>query len=377
MHLCFSITAHGFGHAAITCAVINRVIAVDPTIKITLLTEVAEAYLRSRINGTFNLIKIAHDFGMIMASPIIVDVEKSAKKYLHLFNHWQQAIDAEKRVIKALDIDCLISNISPISLAAAQQLGIKTASVAPFNWAQIYQQYCLKLESIEFENAVEIHHKMSAVYQRVDFVYKPLPFVPDTKSNEIPVASINSRPSLSPKSLSIALGKQVKFIGLIALGGVPMALDLEDWPEQPGWHWLIDQTPPVSRNDMTQASDLSIPFLDLLAGSDVVLTKPGYGTYCEIASLAAGKKVRAISLAREDWPETVYLNAFLAQRVPFVEVRTDQLDRQSLSTILTDLFKQAYPAALACELGEEQLVTHLLAQLEHPLKYEEVELFHG
>lgn len=365
MHLCFSITAHGFGHGAISCAVINYIVQTHPEIEVTVLTELPESYLRSRINGPFNLIKMAHDFGMLMSSAIVVDVDKSAAKYQDLYEHWQQAIEAESACLKTLNVDCLISNISPISLAAAQYLGIKTATVAPFNWAQIYQQYCLHSEQAIVENAAEIYQTMAAIYHAVDYIYKPLPSVPCEQNNEIHIASISSQPKRAISPLKPVLANNVNKLGLIALGGLTMPLDLDDWPEIAGWHWIVDQLPPLSRNDMTKLSELPYPFLTLLAECDLVLTKPGYGTYCEIASMASLKAVRVISLARPDWPETPYLNTFLAQRVPFVEIETSQLNKLQLAVVIEKLFALDYPAELPCEQGEVQLVEHLLNNLSH------------
>jgi len=190
MHLCFSITAHGFGHAAISCAVINKVKERHPDIKITVLSLVSRFFLQSRLNCEFDLIPQGNDFGMLMVSPVEVDVKASALKYLSLYDHWQQAVDQEKQILEQIKPDCLISNISPISLHAAMQLNIPSASVAPFNWAQIYQAYCLEPQQAELHKAKSIFDKMVCIYERVDFIYKPLPSVPFIQEKEIEIASI-------------------------------------------------------------------------------------------------------------------------------------------------------------------------------------------
>ena len=342
MHLCFSITAHGFGHGAISCALIDYIVQTYPEIKV---------------------IKMAHDFGMLMLSPIVVDIPNSSKKYQRLYDHWQAAVDDEIACLQGLNIDCLISNISPISLAAAQQLGIKTASVAPFNWAQIYERYCVSSHPALDDKTELIYQQMAAIYHAVDYIYKPLPSVPCDQNNEIHIGSISSQPKVTKKTLKAFLGKHVERVGLIALGGISMPLELNDWPEIIGWHWIVDQAIPASRVDMSQVSALPYCFLTLLAESDLVLTKPGYGTYCEIASLAAMKTIRVLSLARPDWPETPYLNEFLAQRVAFVEIQTSDMNKRQLTPIIAHLFSLVYPASLPCEQGEKQLAEHLLRHL--------------
>jgi len=151
----------------------------------------------------------------------------------------------------------------------------------------------------------------------------------------------------------------------VALGGLPMKLDLGNWPSITGWHWLIDQDACPLRDDMSQLTELPFSFLQLLSSSDLILTKPGYGSYCEIAAIAKYKKVRVISLERPDWPETPFLKQFLGARVPFAEVKLSQLRGESLTTVIKQLETLDYPPAQACEDGALQLVRHLLAQLEN------------
>lgn len=363
MHLCFSITAHGFGHAAISCAVINQIKEKHPSIKITVLSLVSKVYLQSRLKCKFDLIPLGNDFGMLMVSPVEVDVKASALKYLSLYDNWQQAVDQEKVILEQLKPDCLISNISPVSLHAAMQLHIPTASVAPFNWAQIYQAYCLDPKQSEINKAKSIFDKMVSIYERVDFIYKPLPSVPFIQGKEIQVASICDHPPPPSVQLLQNLPAGINKIGLVALGGLPMSLDLQNWPRITGWHWLVDQNVSPLRDDMSQLTELPFSFLQLLSCCDLILTKPGYGTYCEIAAIAKYQKVKVISLERPDWPETPYLNQFLSARVPFVEIKLSQLRGESLTTVIKRLDLLDYPRVQTCEDGALQLVRHLLGQL--------------
>ncbi|HEY5716431.1 MAG TPA: hypothetical protein VIS54_08435, partial [Psychromonas sp.] len=142
-----------------------------------------------------------------------------------------------------------------------------------------------------------------------------------------------------------------------------MQLDLKNWPRMAGWHWLVDQEEKGLRDDMSQLSELGLPFLELVANSDLILTKPGYGSYCEIAALAAYQKVRVITLERPDWPETPFLNAFLSARVPFAEVKITQLKGAHLRDIIEQLEEQEYPPVQVCEDGALQLTEHLFKQL--------------
>ncbi len=360
MHLCFSISAHGFGHGAISTAVIARVMQDFPEIKISVLTLLPKSYLDSRLSAPFSYIPVGHDFGMLMHSPIEVDVVNSRIKYQHLFANWQLLVAKEVALLEQIKPDCVISNISPVTLAAAMHLKIRTASVAPFNWAQIYQAYCLDTQRKETQ---DVYQRMLSVYKQVDYIYKPLPSVPLNGVDEIEIGSINSQPQARRQKLLQSLPAGTKKVALVALGGLPVALPLSTWPVMPGWHYLVDQPGHLLREDMSQVQDLQLPFLQLIGSCDLILTKPGYGTYCEIAALAAEKKIRVLSLARPDWPETPFLNGFLKARVPFAEISMEDLRGKSLALMIKKLNALPYPEEQACADGAAQLVEHLLAQL--------------
>jgi predicted DNA-binding antitoxin AbrB/MazE fold protein len=355
MHLCFSITSHGFGHGAISCSVINRLMTYYPNIKISVMTLLPKSYLNSRLSNDFDYYQIGSDFGMLMSSPIGIDIENSRKKYQHLFENWQLCVNTEKQLLREIQPNILISNISPISLDAAQQLGIKTASVCPFNWAQIYHAYCLSNDDNSASKKA-VYQKMKSVYQVTDQVFKPLPFVPLDDGNEIAIASINDQPVADLEHLLESLPKNTSKIGLIALGGLAFPLNLQCWPKIDGLHWLVDQSIPSLRTDMSHISAIKQSFLQLVASSDFIITKPGYGTYCEVASIAKYKKIRVVSLVRPDWPETPYLNKFLMERVPFVEVNEKQLTGEALKGVIETLSKRPYPAEFLCEDGAMQLI---------------------
>lgn len=123
----------------------------------------------------------------------------------------------------------------------------------------------------------------------------------------------------------------------------------------------MDQVVPASRSDMSQIGTLNIPFLQLLAACDLIITKPGYGTYCEIACLAKYKKIRVMSLARPDWPETRYLNPFLSERVPFIEIDAAQLIEYSLRCVIDKLDSLDYPKECKCEDGAMQVAERLIS----------------
>ena len=173
-HICFSITHHGFGHGAISCAVIAQLKALAPTTKITILSTIPSSYFAARLAQPYDLIAMGSDFGMVMHSAISVDVPSSETKYMQLLQEWPSKVTAEQALLAKLQPDLVVSNISPITLAAAANLGIPSISVCPFNWSQILARY-----SHDSLLTLELIPLMNAAYASVTMALKPRPHVPN------------------------------------------------------------------------------------------------------------------------------------------------------------------------------------------------------
>jgi len=104
---------------------------------------------------------------------------------------------------------------------------------------------------------------------------------------------------------------------LVALGGIATTLPVENWPAVEGVVWIFAEALQNQRDDMVDMNSLHMSFIDVLASVDIVLTKPGYGTYAE----AVCNGIPVLTIERRDWPETVYLNSW-ARRYGHLEVMT-------------------------------------------------------
>ncbi|MFO6425148.1 hypothetical protein [Motilimonas sp. KMU-193] len=356
-HICFSITHHGFGHGAISTSVIAALQKLAPELKISILSTLPDSYFRSRLSHEYTLIPIGSDFGMTMHSAISVDVPTSEQHYLQLLATWTEKQAQEQAILAKLKPDLVIANISPVTLAAAAKLGIPSMSLCPFNWSQILQSYSQHPVLVN-----ELLPLMDRAYQSVSLALKPTPHVPNHKQpNEQAIGPIAQKGQQRTTDLRQALGLgQTTKIGLIALGGLTVPLDLLRWPQHQDWFWLVDQAIPASRNDMCQYTEPNMAFLDLVYSVDLVITKPGYGTYTELA--AAGTK--AITLMRPDWPETPYLNTFLAQYVSCAEIDPEQLTSPSFATLIEQVSHQPNPLTAKAEDGVMTACQIILAKLK-------------
>jgi hypothetical protein len=128
-------------------------------------------------------------------------------------------------------------------------------------------------------------------------------------------------------------------IVLVALGGIPTEMPLQRWPRMDNTVWLFTTATGAGRDDFLGVSTLAWPFIDVLASVDVVLTKPGYGTYAE----AVCNGVPLLSIERPDWPETNVLNRWVQQH--------GHLEVMTREQFYTGTFALQLQALLAMDAG--------------------------
>jgi hypothetical protein len=119
------------------------------------------------------------------------------------------------------------------------------------------------------------------------------------------------------------------------IGGEAMQAGL---PVIPGVHWLLPGGC-RGRRDCSAISDLGLPFIDVLASSDLLLTKPGYGSLIE----AACHGVPVLYVARHDWPEEPFLLAWLRQQQPCVEISREAFNAGDFVDELNHLLMSPRP----------------------------------
>jgi hypothetical protein len=110
---------------------------------------------------------------------------------------------------------------------------------------------------------------------------------------------------------------------LVSMGGIGYGLDCAAWPASPDLFFLAPGAVPAARGDMASIDALDLPFPDLLASVDVLLTKPGYGSFVE----AACGGLAVAYLRRERWPEEAALLEWLRDHARCMEVGEPALHR--------------------------------------------------
>ncbi len=335
-HLFVALSPHGYGHAAMTLPVLDALRTRIPDLRLTIGTRVPREWIAARIGEAFDLVDSGRDFGMVMGSATEVRVEESADAYARLHRDWDGEVDGEARRLARAAPDLLLANIPYTTLAGAARAGIPSVALCSLNWAGIYRRYCGHRPE-----APAVLAQMEAAYNGARLFLRPTPAMPMeglSRPRDIgPLARLGrDRRDELRELLGVGEGQR---LGLLAFGGLDGDLDLEAWPVHPGWLWVSGQSRPAERSDVVAAASLPLPFPDLLRSCDLILSKPGYGTFVEAG--CAG--IPLIYSRRDDWPEEPHLGDWLRRHTRAAAVGPERMRRGDIGEVLDRLWEMPAP----------------------------------
>lgn len=347
-HLFVDISSHGFGHLAQTAPVLNRLAELLPGPRLTLRSGLPAEKLRQRIHVPFDHIAQASDFGYVMVDALTIDRDATRARYGALHADFAGCVATDAAMLRDLNIDVVFANVSYVSLAAAAQAGIPAVAMCSLNWADLYAHYF---------GTDRIHAEMLAAYRGATFLRTtpgmPMPAL-DRKETIGPLAAQGNERRVELRT-KLGAGETARIV-LIALGGIPTRLPVENWPALPDTHWLVPQSWDMQRQDMHAFELLDFSFADLLRSADAVITKPGYGTFTE--AVCNGTAV-LYQRRDDDWPEQECLIDWLHTHARCAEVSADALRTGKLDAALAACARSAVTPRLTFD-GADQAARRLV-----------------
>jgi hypothetical protein len=352
-HLLVAVSGHGYGHLAQVAPVVNRLREWRPGLRLTVMSELPRKVLDARLDGEFTHLASGVDAVMRMHSAWEVDVPASCRAWREFHRDWAPGLLRDVERLRELAPQLLLADIPYRLLLAARQAGIASVALCSLNWADIHAAYC------DGEDDHAAHRaQMRAGYAAAERFLAPAPALPMPALDNVLAIGPVARTGRVRRDEILACLKRSgdTRLVLVALGGIDSPLPFADWPRMERVVWLIDRTVPGTRADLVEFARLQVPFIDLLASADAVLTKPGYGTYTE----AVCNATPLLTLARPDWPETPYLNAWARIHGRVVEISPADFRRGAFAGALENLWSQPVPPAVPTPSGIDEAAERLL-----------------
>ncbi|HSD60272.1 MAG TPA: hypothetical protein VLC55_05400 [Burkholderiales bacterium] len=332
-HLLVDISSHGYGHLAQTGPVLNELANRVPRLRLTVRCALPAETLARRIGPPFEHIPESLDFGMVMRNAMDLDLEASAARYAEAHRDWEAKVERAAKQLREVRPDLLLANVPYLPLAAAVQAGVPAVAMSSLNWADIFRGTLGA-----GPGAADIHAQILAAYHGARTFLRLTPSMPmEDLGNAVavgPVATLR-RPRRAELRRRLGLDEEARLV-MVALGGIPMRLPIETWPELPGVRWLVPGEWEARRPDTLPLDAAGLGFADTFASCDAVIAKPGYGTFTD----AACNGVPVLYPRRPGWPEEECLVDWLRKNAACAEVARESLETGDFGAVLLRLLDQ-------------------------------------
>ncbi|MDK9698900.1 MAG: hypothetical protein OEM52_01945 [bacterium] len=324
-HILIAITGHGFGHAVRVLQVANRLKQLDPQLEFTVVTPVAEWFLRDALRVPFRLLPMRLDLGTVQSDAIEADPLATLQQYEQFILHREALFNSLQEALVDTPVDLVLSDLPPVASEFGAWLGVPVVGIGNFSWDWIYGEYAEMYP--EYSWVVE---EIRTQYQMTDLLLE-LPYAGDLSAfperDDIPW--ICRKGLLEPQETRKRLKLDpIKPIAVVSFGGLGMDVRLPDgeWSKNIDFFVMAPVNRIVGKGKVVENSVLAsrhVTFPDLIRAASVVVTKPGYGIVSEC--IAAG--VPMLYASRKHFREYPLLVNGMKRHI-----RAEELTKEMLTT---------------------------------------------
>lgn len=279
-----SISGHGYGHAAQVAPVLNALGRTVPNLTAILRTTVPAAFFEPRLTIPWQLHGAKQDIGCIQDGPLKIDVPGTWAAHRTFHYDWKDKIAAEAATIRHTAPACVLSDISHLGVAAGALSRIPTIGMCSLSWDLVLEPFVDPSDG----GQAEIIRQIREAYAQADCFLRVAPGLCVTAFPTVfDIGPITEPAAPQPRRLREALGAVASDrILLVGFGGIALrGLPFESMEKMPSCRFLVDGPVPPGLTRVASLAVVGMPFKDLLASVDMIVTKPGYGTIVEAVAL--------------------------------------------------------------------------------------------
>lgn len=290
--IAFYISGHGFGHASRQVEIINAFAAGRPDVRIFVRSSASPALLGRTIRALHTLWPAPCDTGVRQRSSLAQDERASLDAAWAFHRSLDDRAQADVEILKRANVRLVVGDIPPLAFAAASLAGIPSVAIGNFTWDWIYEPW--------IDPASEMRSLLNLIrsaYARATLALL-LPFgdgfdvFPSVRPIPLVARHATHRRSEVRRRFNLPDDRPLALLSFGGFGLPPLnpgALDcLDDWTVV-----SLDRPPAdagcsahIMFLDDAEFFGSGVRYEDLVAASDVVVSKPGYGVISEC--VAAG-----------------------------------------------------------------------------------------
>ena len=281
------------------------------------------------------------DAGVAQRGPLVIDESETERRALEFDARLPALVAREAAHLGECGARIVLGDVPPLAFAAARRAGIPSVAVANFSWDWIYRHLAVRAPGL-----AKAADAAAAAYGEADLLLR-LPFTCEMpafpRAEDVPMIARHPRAGRLAARERLALGDRP--VVLLSFGGFGLpGLDVRSLEAIHEYQFVTthmegERSANIRKVSFSALSGLGLTFPDLLAATDVVVAKPGYGTVSE--AIAAG--CRLVYAERGDFPEYPIMVEEMKGYLPCEDISSDDLIAGRIGPAISRVLEQAAP----------------------------------
>jgi hypothetical protein len=284
----FYISGHGFGHASRQIEVINALGALRPDLALVVRTSALRWLFDRTARVPITLVPGECDTGVVQIDSLRLDERLTIQRADEFYRTLTDRAQREALLLEQHDARLVVSDAPPLGCAAAAAAGVPAVVLTNFTWDWIYEGYAAHLAG-----APGLLPAIRTAYRQAEAAWR-LPmhggFATFDTIVDVPFIARHARHprDLVRRTLGLPLDRRLV---LSSFGGYGVSFDVAALDCLATYGIVIthrdaddriaDAPAGVYQVDESSLYGSGLRYEDLVAASDIVATKPGYGIVAE------------------------------------------------------------------------------------------------
>ena len=318
MVIVFYISGHGLGHASRDLEVIKSIVDRRPEARIVIRTSAAPWFFQST-SVAIDLQAIEVDTGVVQIDSLRLDEDETARRAAVFYATFDERADAEAALLARLGASVVGGDVPPLAFAAASRARVPSIALSNFTWDWIYAGYArfertapgvIALVRDAYSRATRaLRLPMHGGFEPMAAVTRDIPLI----ARHATTARAVTRRALGIDDKAVAVlasfggyGLRLPYDDIARSNPFTLVVTGHEMPTNPPGDLAGPSSLPLLAGDPASVGETrrslgdggrsgkliiardDVPYPDLVAAADIVVSKPGYGIVSEcIANGAA------------------------------------------------------------------------------------------
>ena len=317
--LAYYITPHGFGHAVRSLEVIRHLLKADPGLHVHIVSDLPDFLVGENVGAQVPMRRKRLDVGLVQRDSLRFDLPATLEAVAALCEDEDALAEEECAFLQEERIDAVVSDVAFIPFLAASRLSIPSIGIGNFTWDWIYETFAREDERWKPLIAwIRRGYGLCGLFLRLP-MHGDCSVFP--RIRDVPLIARHATRRRDESRRLLGVGPHAK-VYLVSFA----TLDLKEASlrriEKISHATFLTKRPmQCNLSNGRSLDELSLSYADVVAATDAVITKPGYGIVADC--LAHGTPM--IYTDRGEFPEYPILVREMEKHLTTVFLPSDEL----------------------------------------------------